>query len=246
MKAPMTLGEIEILSNNDESLKSFLRECFIFPCDTSNTNRLSLRTQAIQRINDIVMFTHAENNKIIEPVFQAFNDHYDSMFNNIGSNPDNVSSFRMTFSNYNDMAQLHKIKCIANESLVINLWTTIEQISNRCLEMILNTVSETRSHRWHGIVRSYEDMNVILKDSSSYPLINELRVLNNKIKHSYIVDKELSSFEFFNNLTGKRIDSIPLRVFDYILATYNFVCFITNRTGESIYFPENEDDDQDQ
>lgn len=86
MKPPLTLNEIEILSRDDVSLKPLLREIFRFPCDTSETQRNSLRTQAIQRIDDIVMFhrfamfTHTQSNQIVAPVFEAFNKHYNSMF----------------------------------------------------------------------------------------------------------------------------------------------------------------------
>jgi hypothetical protein len=251
-ESPMTLNEIEILSKDDSNLKPFLHEISRFPCgDVKEPNRFTLRLHALQRIDDIVlfhrfvMFIHSENKKIVEPVFEAFNKHNNQIFNNIENDFNKISLSRMVFRNFDNICQLSQIKCIANESLIINLWTTIEQISNRCLELFVRSVAgKRRSHKWKDIKNSYAEINVNLDQAISYSTIDELRVLNNKIKHSYIVDDELSSFAFFKNYAGNRIDSIPLRVFDYTLAAYNFVCFITNRSGESVFYPENEDDDE--
>lgn len=253
MKPPMTLNEMEVLSRDDVSLKPVLRETFRFPCDTAETERFSLRLQAIQRIDDIVMFhrfamfTHTQSHEVVAPVFEAFNKHYNLMFSSIGSDPDKISSARMAFRNFNDIAQLRQIECIANESLVINLWATIEQISTRCIEMVLPLAPGKRApHKWKDIESRYTDINLDLRKSTAYATIDELRVLNNKIKHSYLVDDELSSFDFFKSHADKKIDSIPLRVFEYTLAAYSFVCFVTNRSGESIFYPENEDDDDEE
>jgi hypothetical protein len=251
MKPPLTLNEIEVLSRDDASLKPFLRETFRFPCDTPETQRNSLRTQAIQRINDIVMFhrfamfTHTQSKQIVAPVFEAFNKHYNLMFNDVGDDPVKIASTRMAFQNFDDVSQLRQVECIANESLVINLWSTIEQISNRCLTMVSNAAPGTRApHKWTDVESNYKKMGVVLKNSISYTTIDELRVLNNKIKHSYLVDYDLSLFDYFKDHINKRIDFVPLRVFDYTLAAYNFVCFVTNKSGESVFFPENEADDE--
>lgn len=252
MKPPLTLNAIEILSSDDESLKPFLRETFRFPCGTLGAERNSLRLQAIQRIDDIVMFhrfamfTHMQSNQVVAPVFEAFNKHYNLMFDHMRDDQEKISSARMAFRNFNAAAQLRQVECIANESLVINLWATIEQISTRCLAIVSNAAPGKRApHKWKDIESHYTDQNVILKNATSYATIDELRVLNNKIKHSYLVDDDLSSFVFFKNHANKRIDAIPLRVFDYTLAAYNFVCFVTNRSGENEFYPENEEDDDD-
>lgn len=253
MKPPLTLSEIEILSLDDASLKPLLREACRFPCDTPETQRNSLRTQAIQRIDDIVMFhrfamfAHTQSNQIVAPIFEAFNKHYNSMFNHVGDDPQKISSARMAFRNFNDVVQLRQVECIANESLIINLWATIEQISTRCLTMVSKSAPRERApHRWKDIENHYTDINVILKNAISYATIDELRVVNNKIKHSYLVDDELSSFDYFKDQANRRIDAIPLRVFDYTLAAYNFVCFVTNRSGENVFYPENEEDDKEE
>lgn len=253
MKPPLTLDAIEVLSRKDESLKPFLRETFRFPSGPLGIERSSLRLQAIQRIDDVVMFhqfamfTHMQSKQFVTPVFEAFNKHYNYMFDHMEDDQTKISYARLSFRNFNAEAQLRQVECIANESLVINLWATIEQISTRCLAIVSSAATGKRApHKWKDIESHYTDLNVILKKSIAYAAIDELRVLNNKIKHSYLVDEELSSFEFFKDHVNKRIDATPLRVFDYTLAAYSFVCFITNRSGENEFYPENEEDDDDE
>ncbi|WP_148046519.1 hypothetical protein [Pseudomonas vranovensis] len=251
MRHPLTLGESQALSYDDEALKPMLRETYRYPSDTPDTQRSSLRRQAIQRIDDVVMFhrfamfTHTQSNEVITPAFEKFNEHYNYLFNDMGDDVEKISTARLAFRNYDAVAQLRQVECIANESLVINLWATIEQFSNRCLAMMSRESSTKQaSHKWDSIEREFEKLEVSLKNAISYSVIDELRVLNNKIKHSYLVDEKLGEFEFFKSHINKRIDLVPLRVFDYVLAAHSFVCYITNRSGASEFYPENEEDDE--
>lgn len=77
------------------------------------------------------------------------------MFDNMGDDQEKISSTRLAFRNFNEVAQLEQIQCIANESLVINLWATIEQILTRCLEIIENPAPGNRApHRWDIIEKT--------------------------------------------------------------------------------------------
>lgn len=72
-------------------------------------------------------------------------------------------------------------------------------------------------------------------------MINEIRVLNNKIKHSYVVDNTLANFQFFNEYNGKSISEVPLRVNDYTIATYHFIIQLINIIGPSERYPDGEE-----
>lgn len=250
MKPPMTLSEIELQSQTDKSLNPLLREMFRFPEGEHSKDRFNLRLQALQRINDIVMFhkfamyTHSESSKVIEPIFDQFNKHFGSMFDSLGNDPRHIAEARMAFQNFNEKVQLHCVKSLASESLVINLWAIIEQISNR----ILNLFSPQRqsSYKWPDIEKCYLDLGIDLSKAISYQAIDELRVLNNTIKHSYVVDKRLAQFDYFAEYHGKTLDQVPFRNFDYTLAAFNFVCFMNNRVGESMYIPKDDEDDQEE
>ena len=53
---------------------------------------------------------------------------------------------------------------------------------------------------------------------------------------------KLATLEAFEEYMGRSLDTVPLRV----LPTYNFVCYLTNLSGESELHRESEDDDNDE
>lgn len=239
-----TLNEFINKNDGDTLHKEMIDDICEFP---EGEKHFGLRLQAIQRIDDIVMFhrfvmvTHKSNEQVVEPGFEAFNEHYQGMFDNVcDDNPEQVATTRMAFNAFDIYKQQSQIKCIANESMVINLWATIEQYTNRVLQVLLSNQA-SNSHRWHEIVNKFKENDFDIKLLSAYDTINEIRVLNNKIKHSYSVDDQLANFQFFSEYNGKSISDVPLRVQDYTLAAYHFIIQIINITGPSERYSDGEE-----
>lgn len=239
-----TLNEFVNENQKNNQYKELVDDICEFP---EGEKRFGLRLQAIQRIDDIVMFhrfvmvVHESNQGIVEPGFKAFNEHYQGMFDNVrDDNPEEVATTRMAFKTFDTYKQQSQIKCIANESIVINLWATIEQYSNRILHVLLSDQTSS-SHIWQKVVEKFDEKNVDIKSLSSYATINEIRVLNNKIKHSYYVDNTLASFQFFHEYNGKSISEVPLRIQDYTVATYHFIVQLINIIGPSVRYPDGEE-----
>lgn len=159
MHKPMTLPEMEKLSEIDTSIKPMLREMYVFPRGTHTESRFLLKQQGIQRINDIVMFhkfvmfVHESSKEIIDPVFEKFNSHYCNLFDNIQGNQEQIAESRTVFQNFNEKEQLRRVGLLADESLVINLWATIEQFANRSIN--LYKPNTKKSYRWHDIEKSF-------------------------------------------------------------------------------------------
>ncbi|TOQ13229.1 hypothetical protein, partial [Vibrio parahaemolyticus] len=93
-----TLNEFTNENYGNDEYKSIIDDVCEFP---EGEERFSLRLQAIQRIDDIVMFhrfvmvTHENNQQTIEPGFKKFNEHYQGMFDNVRhDNPDEVATTR--------------------------------------------------------------------------------------------------------------------------------------------------------
>lgn len=239
-----TLNEFIKENHDDIFHKEMIDDIYEFP---EGEKRFGLRLQAIQRIDDIVMFhrfvmvTHKSNQEVVEPGFKAFNEHYQGMFDNVSDdNSEQVATARMAFSPFYIYKQQSQIKCIANESIVINLWATIEQYTNRVLQ-ISSSNQVSNSHKWHEIINKFKKNDFDITLLSAYATINEIRVLNNKIKHSYSVDNELAKFKFFSVYNGKSINNVPLRVQDYTIATYHFIVQLINIIGPSERYPDGEE-----
>lgn len=247
MNKPMTLAEMENLSKVDARIKTMLREMCRFPEGKHKRERSTLKSEGIRRINDIVMFhkfamyIHEANREIIDPTFEQFNAHYENMFDGIQEDHEKITQCRMTFRNFDEKEQLRRVGLLADESLVINLWATIEQFANRSIGLF--QPNKEKSYKWPEIEKHFLNQGLNLEKAMSYKIVNELRVLNNHIKHTYMVAGSLEKFDNFVEYKGKTIDQVPLKTFDYTLAAYNFVCLVINRIGESIYFPFDESDD---
>lgn len=101
------------------------------------------------------------------------------------------------------MILIEKPHFFANDSVVINLWAIIEQFSTMAyslLEAIIKEIPENQvkvPYTWDKLKKKYLSYGIDLSQLDSYDVINETRVLNNKIKHLYIVDENLASFPFF-------------------------------------------------
>lgn len=247
MNKPMTLAEMENLSKVDTRIKPMLREMFRYPEGKHGIERSILKTEGIQRINDIVMFhkfamyIHEANREIIDPIFEQFNAHYGNIFDGVQEDREKITQYRMTFRNFDEKEQLRRVGLLADESLVINLWATIEQFANRSIGLF--EPNKKQSYKWLEIEEKFLTLGLNLENAMSYKIVNELRVLNNHIKHTYMVAGSLAKFDNFVDYKGRAIDQVPLKTFDYTLAAYNFVCLVINRIGESIYFPFDESDD---
>lgn len=247
MNKPMTLAEMENLSKVDASIKPMLREMCRFPNGEHGESRFVLKNEGIQRINDIVMFhkfamcIHEANREIIDPIFEQFNAHYGNMFDDLQEDQEKIAQCRMSFRNFDEKEQLRRVGLLADESLVINLWATIEQFANRSIS--LSQPNKEKSYKWPEIEKHFLSQGLNLEKAMSYKIVNELRVLNNHIKHTYMVNGKLEKFDNFVEYKGKTIDQVPLKTFDYTLAAYNFLCLVINRIGESEYYPSNEYDD---
>ncbi|MBM6612174.1 hypothetical protein [Citrobacter portucalensis] len=201
--------------------------------------RKSIRYQAIQRIDDIVTFhsffiiAHQQSNDIITPKYQEFNERDNNMFEDIKDNEKAVTYARLSFHPFSIKQQQDQALYIANESLVINLWTTIEQYTNRCFQTLTNETTSrgNNNYKWDIITKKFEEHDVNINEISSHKDIDEIRVLNNKIKHLYIVDSRLAKFKYFEPYLGRKINTIPLRLEDYITSTYHFIIKLINLIG---------------
>jgi len=247
MDTLLTFGEFEDKNKHDPKFKKILDDVCEFP---EGQPRFLLRLQSIQRVDDIVMFhrfvmaTHSNNQQVIAPAFAEFNAHYNNAFDSIEGNNEAVITGRLAFRDYNIHKQQQQVACIANESLIINLWATIEQYSTRCLSLLLEgSTNKEIPYRWDKILSKFNDHKFDLTSLGSYSIIDEMRTLNNKIKHLYKVDEKLAEYDYFKEHLNKEINNVPLRVQEYTIATYHYLCQLINLIGPSERYPDGEEDE---
>lgn len=234
----LTLNQLD--TSDDESYLKLKEDFYVFPEGDNSKERFELQIKLKQRINDIVMFhryvmeIYNHNREHYDPVYKEFNEHNLNMLDDIPEEHKHLT--RMSFPNYNWKEEIEQVKVIANESLIINLWATIEQFTNRTLNLI--NPDAKSSHRWDVVKKEFLDKGVDFTSINSYENINELRVVNNKLKHLYFVDEQLAKFSNFKDSEGKSLNSVSFNLQNYITSSYHFLYTLINSVGETIYYPE--------
>lgn len=127
---------------------------------------------------------------------------------------------------------LNSIRSFADQHFVVGLWVVVEQSIAKLFKLFQEkTGQEFRiPYRWNETITLFDTLNILTdQELPIYKNINELRTLNNKIKHLNTVDDALAEFSYFSELKGKSIDRIPLELQRYSDNAYAFVNFIAEQ-----------------
>lgn len=124
---------------------------------------------------------------------------------------------------------LNSIKSFTDQHFVVGLWALVEQT----LAKILNIYKE-KTNSSFSIPYSWDKITILLKSLNVdtdqnlpiYKNTNELRVLNNKIKHLNKVDSRLAEFPYFQDKKGEDLDRVDLELQRYANYAYAFLFFI--------------------
>lgn len=91
-------------------------------------------------------------------------------------------------------------------------------------------------HKWPSIVDLSRGVGLDLELLPSYDLIDEIRVVNNKIKHLYVVDDQLCKYKGFSEYKGKKMNVVKYRVHEYAIGAHHFMNRLVNEMGRSIRY----------
>lgn len=109
---------------------------------------------------------------------------------------------------------------------IIGLWAMVEQFMGKTLrigEQHINASYLGEEHKWHKIVKRFNQIGVDLKVCKGYSNIDECRVLNNKIKHVGVVDHDLTGYPYFSSFVGKDLNNIDFELQRYTDSVFEFV-----------------------
>ncbi|HEY4942550.1 MAG TPA: hypothetical protein VII56_14070 [Rhizomicrobium sp.] len=130
--------------------------------------------------------------------------------------------------------EIRNMEAYADQLFMVGLWALVEQqIAKTLVEaerVLLPGKASTTSHRWNTLSKRFESLGIDFTKLKSFDGTNEARVLNNKIKHSGLVDVELGAFGRFQHLVGTNIDQIDLALQHYADCTFEFVGHLQETT----------------
>ena len=140
-----------------------------------------------------------------------------------------TSKYKIQESIYTKEMYLNSIKSFADQHFIVGLWVLTEQTIAKVLETFceLSGFPSKIPFRWGETINFFRRLALNTDENSDiYKNLNELRVLNNKIKHLNKVDTKLSEFEYFRNMLHEPIDSISLELQRYSDYSCAFIYFI--------------------
>lgn len=150
-----------------------------------------------------------------------------------------IQSRHRTFVHDNEDI-INSIQSLGDESTAIGLWAIIEQFTSRAYVLLESNLAEVNEedinppYRWDRLKAKYNEYGISLENLPEHELINELRVVNNKIKHLYKVDSELARFTHFSSDEGKLIKQIKLPMQEYADSCYKFLGCLLEQVGIKI------------
>lgn len=127
---------------------------------------------------------------------------------------------------------LDNIRSFADQHFIVGLWVVVEQSIAKLLKLYKDKTDKTFEipHKWDQTIALFKTLNIVTDQTLPiYQNINELRVLNNKIKHLNEVDEQLARFSFFDSMLGKSIDRVRLDLQRYSDNSYAFVHFVAEQ-----------------
>jgi len=133
-----------------------------------------------------------------------------------------------------DFIQTNEIENIMKLLIVVRLYIIVELTTKRVLKWLIQDRKKENQDqlfrkvsKWENLKKIFKKFGVNLNDISDFNVINELRCLNNAIKHGGYVDEELAQFPIWKNELKKEINadkiglegfynSVPKYIFDLV------------------------------
>lgn len=130
---------------------------------------------------------------------------------------------------------LKDVKNFADQGFIVQLWSFNEKHLSRMLRMLSSHsgIQFSIPGKWDDVLKAFADFEI---DPSKIPSIkesfDELRVLNNKIKHLGEVDAKLAEFSGFKGRKGAQLEEFEFDLQRYLNSSYAFFTFLAQELFE--------------
>lgn len=100
---------------------------------------------------------------------------------------------------------IEAVEKLHSDLVIIALWRCVELCRKRVIEHTLGSILAKSAYINKSFIKSLEKISIIESDLVAYQSINELRCLNNSIKHNGTVGKELAYFPRWQAHEGEEL-----------------------------------------
>lgn len=146
---------------------------------------------------------------------------------------------RLSAINTHDV-HLREVKSFAVQSFIVQLWALNEKHLSQALKLFSkeSKLQFAIPSKWDDTIKTLKDLEIDTEIiPATFSALDELRVLNNKIKHLGEVDSKLAEFESFKHSKGMSIDDLELDLQRYLNCSYAFFVFLSEQLSSKVLNP---------
>ncbi|WDZ51501.1 hypothetical protein LF296_01475 [Acinetobacter vivianii] len=115
-------------------------------------------------------------------------------------------AFHIEESIIDEAYELNEIEELAYELAIIALYKKIEITTKKNLKITYPEIDRKKLYKFKKLKKILKDKEIDIESFSNYLAMDELRCLNNSIKHSGEVDSELAKYAGWNE--NERVDNL--------------------------------------
>lgn len=155
---------------------------------------------------------------------------------------ENQQDYNMHMDSISDeLAQLEELEDTSKKLSVIGLYMVVEKFTKKIMKWLYHDLDEDKKskklRKLHIFDFLQEELNHLcnfdITAVEQFPMISELRILNNAIKHSGYVDELLASFPTWGDELDKEIDSGLIDLEKYSEAIPKYIHDFVERMSNS-------------
>lgn len=131
-----------------------------------------------------------------------------------------------------------RVTSFVDHMIVVGLWAIAEQFMGKTYRGYIGIRDSVPSeqvqspYRWDDFRQRFNAIGIDLGKLENFDNANECRAVNNAIKHDPIVGARLTSFQYFSNFTGKKLDVVPLEMQRYFNGVSDFLGSLIEKCDE--------------
>lgn len=177
--------------------------------------------------------------ELFDKKIKKLNETADSIKKDLGENPsqEDIEGFNYTYyTQLNEFVSreqfLNSVMSFTDQHFVIGLWVLVEQNIAKLLNVYKEKTGKVFKipSNWNETIPLLSSLGINTDENLPiYQNINELRVLNNKLKHLNMVDSKLSEFPYFHDKESQDLDKITLELQRYSDNAFAFIYFLAEQ-----------------
>lgn len=145
-----------------------------------------------------------------------------------------INIYNQMGSKYNDIIVLNQQLQSIEEMRIINLYKNTEILLKLMITTAFPKQNLSDLHRWNNMKNFFKTKGIIMNKIAKFKYIDQIRIINNNIKHGLGLSKETKKIYEFrekDNFDAEVLEKFFFRIKDYPLAFLNDIAIKLEKIG---------------